>query len=163
VALGLDSEAAVAVAVAEISANLARSNDGADGFLVERMVPGAVAELIVGVKRDPAFGLALVLGSGGVLVELLRDSATLLLPTDRRSVERALSTLKGAPLLHGFRGRPRGDVEALVDAVMAVADFAEAHRESLIELDVNPLLVLPEGQCPHGGAVAVDALIRMSD
>ncbi len=55
------------------------------------------------------------------------------------------------------------DVEALVDAVMTVAEFAEAHRESLIELDVNPLLVLPEGQGPNGGAVAVDALIRMSD
>ncbi len=162
VALGLDSEAAVAAAVAEMSANLARGNGGAGGFLVERMVPGAVAELIVGVKRDPAFGLALVLGSGGVLVELLRDSATLLLPTDRRSVEQALSTLKGAPLLYGFRGRPRGDVEALVDAVMAVADFAEAHRESLIELDVNPLLVLPEGLGRNRGAVAVDALIRMS-
>ena len=127
------------------------------------MVPGAVAELIVGVKRDPSLGLALVLGSGGVLVELLRDSATLLLPTDRRSVEQALATLKGAPLLAGFRGRPKGDVEALVDAVMTVAEFAEAHRESLIELDVNPLLVLPEGEGPNGGAVAVDALIRMSD
>jgi hypothetical protein len=163
VALGLDSAAAVAAAVTEISANLAARNGGADGFLVERMVPGAVAELIVGVKRDPSLGLALVLGSGGVLVELLRDSATLLLPTDRRSVEQALATLKGAPLLAGFRGRPKGDVEALVNAVMTVAEFAEAHRESLIELDVNPLLVLPEGQGPNGGAVAVDALIRMSD
>ncbi len=163
IALGLDSEAAVAAAVTEISANLAARNGGANGFLVERMVPGAVAELIVGVKRDPSLGLALVLGSGGVLVELLRDSATLLLPTDRRSVEQALVTLKGAPLLAGFRGRPKGDVEALVDAVMTVAEFAEAHRESLIELDVNPLLVLPEGQGRNGGAVAVDALIRMSD
>ena len=110
-ALGLDSEAAVAAVVAEMSANLARSNDGAGGFLVERMVPGAVAELIVGVKRDPTFGLALVLGSGGVLVELLRDSATLLLPTDR-ALRRTgpFPRLKGASLLYGFRGRPRGDM-----------------------------------------------------
>ncbi|MDX1575876.1 MAG: acetate--CoA ligase family protein, partial [Kiloniellales bacterium] len=159
VALGLGSEAAVAAAVAEITARLAAGSGGGDGFLVERMVPDAVAELIVGVKRDPAFGLALVLGSGGVLVELLRDSATLLLPTDRAAVNEALSGLKGAPLFTGFRGRPKGDREALIDAVMAVAAFAEAHRESLVELDVNPLLVLPEGQ----GAVAVDALIRLSD
>ncbi len=157
VALGLMSEAAVEAAVAEISANLTRRNQTSDGFLVERMVEDAVAELIVGVKRDPAFGLALVLGSGGVLVELLRDSATLLLPTDRRSVEHALATLKGAPLLAGFRGRPKADVGAVIDAVMAVAAFAEAHRESLAELDLNPLLVLPEGK----GAVAVDALIRI--
>jgi acetate---CoA ligase (ADP-forming) len=157
VALGLVSEAAVEAAVAEISANLARHNRGADGFLVERMVEDAVAELIVGIKRDPVFGLALVVGSGGVLVELLRDSATLLLPTDRRSVGHALATLKGAPLLAGFRGRPKGDREALIDAVMAVADFAETHRESLAELDVNPLLVLRDGQ----GAVAVDALVRI--
>ncbi|HEX9771005.1 MAG TPA: acetate--CoA ligase family protein [Kiloniellales bacterium] len=163
VALELTSEAAVAAAVAEISANLARHNRGTDGFLVERMVEDAVAELIVGVKRDPVFGLALVLGSGGVLVELLRDSATLLLPTDRRSVERALATLKGAPLLAGFRGRPKGDMGALIDAVMAVAAFAEAHRASLAELDVNPLLVRPEGKGRMGGAVAVDALIRISE
>ena len=161
VALGLDGEAAVAAAVAEISDSLAKRGTAADGFLVERMVPDAVAELIVGVKRDPAFGLALVLGSGGVLVELLRDSATLLLPTNRQAVEEALASLKGAPLMTGFRGRPKGDMAALIDAVMAVAAFAEAHRESLVELDVNPLLVLPEGQ--DGGAVAVDALLRMSD
>ncbi len=159
VALGLDSEASVAAAVAEMTARLAARNGGADGFLVERMVPNAVAELIVGVKRDPAFGLALVLGSGGVLVELLKDSATLLLPTGRLAVDEALSGLKGAPLFTGFRGRPKGDRAALIDAVMAVAAFAEAHRGSLAELDVNPLLVLPDGQ----GAVAVDALIRIID
>jgi acetate---CoA ligase (ADP-forming) len=122
-----------------------------------------VAELIVGVKRDPVFGLALVVGSGGVLVELMRDSATLLLPTDRPTVERTLASLKGAPLLAGFRGRPKGDRDAVVDAVMAVAEFAQANRERLAELDINPLLVLPEGQGVNGGAVAVDALIRMSD
>ena len=160
-ALGLDSEVAVAAAAKEITGNLAKRGAAADGFLVERMVPDAVAELIVGIKRDPAFGLALVLGSGGVLVELLRDSATLLLPTDRSAVEEVLASLKGAPLMTGFRGRPKGNMAALIDAVMAVAAFAEAHRETLVELDVNPLLVLPEGQ--DGGAVAVDALLRMSD
>ncbi len=161
VALGLESEAAVADAVKAIEASLAARERASEGFLLERMVTGAVAELIVGVKRDPGFGLALVLGSGGVLVELMRDSTTLLLPTDRRAVERALASLTGAHLLSGFRGRPKGDLAAAVDAVLAVAAFAEAHRERLVELDVNPLLVLPEGE--GKGAVAVDALIRMSD
>ncbi len=163
VALGLASEDAVAGAVAEISANLARRDVRAEAFLVERMVEAPVAELIVGIKRDPVFGLALVLGSGGVLVELLRDSATLLLPTDRRTVAEALAGLKGAPLLAGFRGRPKGDLDAAIDAVMAVAAFAVAHRGNLAELDVNPLLVLPEDHGGAAGAVAVDALIRMSD
>jgi len=169
VVLGLDSEAAVARAVAQIAAKLAENGAVAEAFLVERMIGGAVAELIVGVKRDPVFGLALVLGSGGVLVELLRDSATLLLPTDRGAVERALAGLKSAPLLAGYRGRPKADMKAVIDAVMAVAEFAEAHRERLVELDVNPLMVLPEGPGASGaasggasgGAFAVDALIRL--
>ncbi len=118
---------------------------------------GAVAELIVGLKRDDQFGLAVVVGSGGILVELIKDSATVLLPTDRDAVAKALDSLKGAKLLQGFRGRPEGDREAVIDAVMAVAAFADEHRDRVLELDVNPLLVLPRGQ----GAYAADALIRL--
>jgi acyl-CoA synthetase (NDP forming) len=123
------------------------------------MVTGAVAELIVGVKRDDSFGLALVVGSGGILVELTRDSTALLLPTNRQAVVEALASLKAAKLLSGYRTGRKGDFEAAVDAVMAVAGYAEAHRDRLVELDVNPLLVLPAG----AGVVAVDALIRMAD
>ncbi len=122
------------------------------------MAEPPVAELIVGITRDPQFGLALVLGAGGVLVEMVRDSATLLLPTDRAAVERALSGLRIAKLLAGYRGRAAGDMAAAVDAVLAVAAFAEAERDRLIELDVNPLFVLPVGR----GAVAVDALIVLA-
>ena len=125
-----------------------------DQFLIERMVQGAVAELIVGVHHDPQFGLALTLGAGGVLVELAQDTACLLLPTTREEVEAALASLRIWPVLRGFRGRPAGDVRATVDAVCAVAAYARA--EAVAELDVNPLLVLEEGH----GAVAVDALIR---
>ncbi|MBK1885639.1 acetate--CoA ligase family protein [Marinobacter sp. DY40_1A1] len=124
--------------------------------LIERMVSGSVAELIVGVSRDEQFGLHLVVGAGGILVELLKDSRPLLLPTNRTEVEKALRSLQAASLLTGFRGRSEADLEAVIDAVMAVAVFAEDHVESLIELDVNPLMVLPEGQ----GVVAADALIR---
>ena len=127
----------------------------AESFLIEGMAEAPVAELIVGVTRDPQFGLALVLGAGGVLVEMVRDSATLLLPTDRDAVERALAGLKIAKLLAGFRGRAAGDVAAAVDAVLAVAAFADGERDRLVELYINPLFVLPVGR----GAVAVDALI----
>ena len=126
----------------------------AEAFIIERMVPGAVAELIVGVTRDPQLGPVLVVGSGGVFVELIADSRTLLLPVDPAEVEAAILSLKAAKLIAGFRGRPHGDLAAAVAAVLAVARYAEANAATLLELDVNPLLVLEEG------AVAVDALIR---
>ncbi len=81
------------------------------GLYVERMVTRGVAELIVGITRDPLFGPVMTVGSGGVMVELLKDSATLLLPATREDVEAALRSLKLFPLLDGFRGRPRADVE----------------------------------------------------
>ncbi|MDE2385886.1 MAG: acetate--CoA ligase family protein [Alphaproteobacteria bacterium] len=122
--------------------------------LVEKMVQGAVAELIIGVKRDPQFGLALVVGAGGILTELLKDSATLLLPTSRAEITRALEGLRIWKLVQGYRGK-KGDAEAIIKAVEAVAAFAAAHETRLEELDINPLFVLPQG------AVAADALIRM--
>ncbi|MDH3452300.1 MAG: acetate--CoA ligase family protein, partial [Gammaproteobacteria bacterium] len=127
-------------------------------FLVERMIENAVAELFIGVLGDAQFGATLVIGSGGVLVELLADSATLLLPTDAETVLRALRSLRIFPLLEGFRGKPAGDVDAVVQTVLRVADFAVAHQDALLELDINPLLVLPRGE----GAVAADALIRLA-
>jgi acyl-CoA synthetase (NDP forming) len=160
VSLDLADGAAVRAAIEAMSAAVARYQPGlaAEQFLIEKQVTNAVAELIVGVKRDPSFGLVLVIGAGGILVEMVQDAASLLLPTDRAEVERAIRGLKVAKLLAGFRGRPAGDVAAVIDAVMAVAGFAEAHRDRLIELDVNPLLVLPRGQ----GAVAVDALVALA-
>jgi hypothetical protein len=89
--------------------------------LIEKMVSGVVAELIVGVKRDPQFGLALVVGAGGILVEMVQDSALLLLPTDRAAIERAVRGLKIAKVLQGYRGKPAGDIAAAVDAIAAVA------------------------------------------
>ena len=130
----------------------------ADTFLVERMHSGAVAELIIGVTRDPQFGLTLTIGAGGVLVELLDDAVTLLLPVRRDEVARALADLKVSRLLAGFRGRPAGDIAAVIDAVMAVARFADWNDTSLHELDINPLLVMPAGQ----GAIVADALVRMA-
>jgi acetyl-CoA synthetase len=115
--------------------------------------------LLVGVQRDPQFGLTLTLGAGGVFVELLRDSVTLLLPLTRADLLQALQTLKMWPMVTGYRGRAHGDVEALLDAVQAILAFATAHADRLLELDVNPLLVLPLGQ----GVLAVDALIRLAD
>jgi acetyl-CoA synthetase len=128
-----------------------------DRFLVEQMAADGVAEIIVGITRDAQFGLALTLGTGGILVELLQDTATLLLPASRGDIQGALQGLKTWPLLRGFRGKTPGDVKALVDAIAAIAAYAEAHAGCLRELDVNPILVLPAG-C---GVLAVDALIHL--
>jgi acyl-CoA synthetase (NDP forming) len=155
VALGLGDAAAVEAAVARMAAALAAGGRPLEAVLVERQVAGAVAELIVGVKRDPPFGPALVIGAGGVLVEMVKDSTALLLPTSLAAIEAALGRLRVARLLRGYRGRPAGDVAAAVRAIAAVAETAIALGDRLVELDVNPLLVLPDGQ----GAVAVDALI----
>jgi acyl-CoA synthetase (NDP forming) len=157
VALKLNDAAQVAGAAQEISVAVAGHGLQAQQFLVEQMVGDTVGELIVGIKRDEQFGPALVIGAGGILVELVADSVSLLLPTRRESVRSAIEGLSVATLLRGFRGRPAGDIEATVDAVMAIAEYALANWEQLVELDVNPLMVLPAGQ----GVVAADALIGL--
>ncbi len=128
------------------------------GLYVERMVEGGIAELIVGFTRDPLFGPVMTLGSGGVLVELLRDSATLLLPASRDEVEAALRGLKLFPLLDGFRGRPKADVDAAVESILALSAFVRDHAEAIEELDINPLIVCDGGK----GAWVADALMVIS-
>ena len=115
-----------------------------------------VVEMILGVARDPVLGLHLVVGAGGVLTEILADSALLLFPLQRSEIETALQSLKVWPLLEGYRGAPAGDVPALIDAIEALGRFVETQADSLAELDINPLFVHPAGQ----GVTAVDALIR---
>ena len=129
------------------------------GLYVERMVAGGIAELIVGVTRDPIFGPVMTVGSGGVLVELLKDSATLLLPATRADIEAALRGLKLFALLDGYRGRPKADIVAAIDAISGIAAFAVANAGAIEELDINPLIVCGEG---HGAWIA-DALLVTSD
>jgi len=125
--------------------------------LVESMISDGVLEMLVGLIVDPQFGLTLVLGAGGVLTELLEDSVTLLPPFTSSSVGNALLRLRCAPLLQGFRGRPAADVPALIELVLAATRFAHAHLDTLVEMDLNPVIVRPFGH----GAMAVDALIRL--
>lgn len=124
-----------------------------DRFLMEPMQPPPLAELIVGARRDPLFGMILMIGAGGILVELLADARPLILPVTREQIEAELKTLRSFVLLDGFRGRPRADIGRVVDAVAAIADYAADNPDTLLELDVNPLMVYPDR------AVAVDALI----
>ncbi|PYB77686.1 acetate--CoA ligase family protein [Rhizobium wuzhouense] len=128
----------------------------ADRFLVEKMAPKPVAELIVGALRDPVVGPVLTLGAGGVLVDLIDDSTILLLPTNPAEIGKAIDGLRVSKLIAGYRGGPPGDKNALVQLVACVADYVADNATRLEELDLNPVLVLPEGE----GVIAVDAFIR---
>ncbi|HLY53917.1 MAG TPA: acetate--CoA ligase family protein [Stellaceae bacterium] len=125
-----------------------------EALLVEEMITDGVAELIVGVERDAVFGPHLMVGSGGVLVELIGDRRLLMLPASREEIRAAILSLKAAGLIAGHRGRAAGDLEAAVEAVVAIQAYAL--RAAVLELDVNPLIVRPQG------AIAVDALIRLA-
>ena len=111
----------------------------------------------VGGVRDPVHGFVLTLAAGGVLTEVLQDSVSLMVPSSRADVGAALSQLKIAKLLQGYRGAPPADIEAIIDTVMAVQRFVLDHHDRLEELEINPLFALPNG------AIAVDALIRIGD
>lgn len=150
VALNLTSREALLAAAKDMAAL-------SDRFLIEEMALGAVAELIVGVGRDPQFGLFLTLGAGGIFVELLRQTEQVLLPATPADIEAALARLPLHKVLTGYRGKPGCDMPALIDAIARIADWAMAHADRLEEMDVNPLLALPTG------AMAVDALIRIRE
>ena len=125
-------------------------------LLVEKMIEGSIAELIIGMNHDPIFGKFIVIGSGGVLVELLQDSCSLLLPLKRKDILDRLSKLKVYPILQGYRGKSGGDIEAIIDSVLSIAELILTN--DIAELDINPLLVMDSGQ----GVVAVDALIKLN-
>jgi acetyl-CoA synthetase len=129
-----------------------------DHILVEEMIADGVAEILIGMTSDPQFGQVLVLGAGGVLTELLKDTVSLLPPFTAPTIEAAVRKLSVAKLLTGYRGRPPADIPALVETALACTRYAAANVNSLLELDINPVIVRPAGR----GAVAVDALIRLS-
>jgi acyl-CoA synthetase (NDP forming) len=126
------------------------------GVLVQEMISPDAVETILGINRDPVFGPVVVLGMGGVFVELLGDSVLRLPPVDHGQAMEMIAALKGRRLFDGFRGRPRADVEALAEAIVRVGDIAAGLKAVLVSLDLNPLMVLPEGQ----GVVAADVLME---
>ncbi|MCB2078698.1 MAG: acetate--CoA ligase family protein [Novosphingobium sp.] len=128
-----------------------------EGVTFEPMLQGGV-EILAGVTRDPVFGWMLTVGLGGVWTELMKDVRHSLLPVDETAVEAMLRGLRGFGLLDGYRGAPRADVAAAAKAIAALCRAVEAGGERLREVEVNPLLVLPEGQ----GALAVDALVLLN-
>ena len=129
---------------------------GTPDVLIEEMVLGALAELIIGVVRDPAHGFVLTIGAGGVLTEILKDTVSFLIPTPRDRIDAGLSTLAIAPSLNGYRGKNAINRTALLDAIMAVQTYVEQNADCVSEVEINPLM------CTADGAIAADALIRRS-
>jgi acyl-CoA synthetase (NDP forming) len=142
----------------DVSAAVTEMAGLSESYLIEKMVDGVVAELIVGVARDEQFGPYLLVGGGGILVEMMKDSVSLLMPTTKEQILHALGRLKCAPLFNGFRGAPPADLKAAADVILAVAGMIVKDPSSIIELDINPLMLLAEGQ----GVVAADALISLN-
>ena len=149
VVLGIQTKAELAQALESIT-------DCADGYLLEEMVSDVIAELLVGITVDKTGLMLLTIGAGGIFTELMSDSVSLCLPTSAMQIADAIEKLKIAKLLHGYRGKPGVNFTALINAIDAIVQFSLSQRDSLIELDINPLMV---GQQK---SVAADALIRLS-
>ena len=124
-------------------------------LLIEKMIESPICELIIGMDYDPTFGKHIIVGGGGVFVELIQDSSVLILPVSREDIRQALSNLKVFKLLEGYRGGMKGDIEAVIDSVMSVIELIRTN--AVEELEINPLLVLKGSD----GVVAADTLIKL--
>ena len=156
--LGLKDAEAVVEAYKTMTAK-ARSMPGVhiEGVTLEPMLAGGV-EILAGVTRDPVFGWMLTVGLGGVWTELMKDVQHRLLPVDAAGAEQMLRGLKGFKLLDGYRGAPKADVAGAARAIAALGEAVLAGGDRLREVEINPLLVMPDGR----GAVAVDALVLLN-
>lgn len=152
--LDLEDEAAVAGAAETLLATGARLS--LEGLLVQAMVPPAV-EMLAGITVDEQFGPLLALGSGGILVELLDDVVLRLPPLNEAQARRMVTATRSWPLLQGFRGQPPADVPALVQLLTNLSRLAQAESHHLASLDLNPVMILPQGQ----GVQVVDLRIAV--
>ncbi|HWP85950.1 MAG TPA: acetate--CoA ligase family protein, partial [Terriglobia bacterium] len=156
VRLGVKDAKEAAAAFEDILAKAKAYNPNAriDGVLVEEMIANA-AQVIVGFKQDARFGPVITFGMGGIFVELFRDFALRVAPLDEEEALAMIQETKAYHLLTGFRGDVKRDVAALAKVILAASRLALDFKDELAELDINPLMVLPEGK----GAKAVDALL----
>jgi len=128
---------------------------GRGHLLIQEMVQGT--EVLIGARTDPQYGPFLMVGLGGIFVEVLKDVSIRLLPIDEREAREMLTELRGYKVLEGVRGQKPRDVDALVKAMVGLSEIFAAHRNHLSDMEINPIMVREQGQ----GAVAVDVrLVR---
>ena len=150
-----DAEAACA-AVEAMNKKFSSQSIEYHGIMVSEMVPKGL-EMMIGANRDATFGPITVSGLGGILVEILKDSTIGLPELTKEEALKMIQGTKGYRLLTGFRGAPKADVDALANTLVKVSKLAAEGADKVAGLDINPLLVYPEGQ----GVLAVDALIEL--
>jgi len=155
--LGLEDEATLSSAYEEVLARARAASSKTEGILVQEMVP-AGREVILGIHRDPIFGPVIMVGLGGILTELLADVAFGIPPLADADIQEMLDDLKGARLLKGFRGSAKADLNSLVEAIRGLSQFAVDCGDMIGSMDINPILVRPEGQ----GSLVVDAYLELS-
>jgi acyl-CoA synthetase (NDP forming) len=156
VVLNLSDAASAIQASIKMQADVVSYNPQAatDQFLLEAMSPKPLAELIVTLRRDPQFGIALVLGSGGILVELVGDAVTLLLPLSPHDITRAIKKLRVIGLLNGFRGGLQADLEKISLQIYRLCIAYTKHQDEIAEIEINPLFIYSDQVC------AVDVLVH---
>jgi len=153
--LNLTSKSAVIKAYSEILSDCQKYAPKVriEGVLVQEMAKEGI-EVIIGISRDPDFGLVLMFGLGGIFVEILRDVSMRLVPITRRDAEEMVREIKGHQILAGARGKPRADIEVIISLLLKVSNLALDWNGSISELDLNPVVVFEDGQ----GAKVLDAL-----
>lgn len=159
VVLGVEDRAGLGAATSTIVAAVADydATVPVDRFLVQEMIEETVFEALVGYRVSPTVGPLVLLAAGGVYTEIYEDSALRLAPVTADVAREMVEEVKATAIARGFRGKPEGDLDALVDAVVRVSRLA-VERPDVIEAEANPLAVLPRGR----GVVALDALVRLS-
>ena len=128
-----------------------------EGVLIQPMIHG-VAEVLLGISKDPQIGPVIVLGTGGIFVEVFKDTAIRVPPLNLENCGEMIEGLRGKALLAGARGRPAGDLKALSQAILSLSRLALDFAEQISEIDLNPVMVLPEGK----GVIAVDGLVVLT-
>jgi len=156
VKLNLSSAAEVEKGYEEIMRNLQKQSLDSliNGIMVQEMVKGGT-ETIVGVKNEPKFGPLVMFGLGGIYVEVLKDVAFRFAPLSPREAQEMVEEIRAYKVLQGVRGEEPRDIKALIDALVKISHFAYEFENEVGQLDINPLVVLPEGQ----GVKALDALV----
>jgi len=160
IALDVKSDVELSAAYNKVTENLRRYNPGAaiTGVLIQEMLKNGT-EVIVGMSRDPQFGPVILFGLGGIFVEVLKDVSLRVLPITRFDAEEMVKEIKGYRILEGYRERPKADVEAIVDILLKVSKMSTEMKDSILEMDLNPVIVQSEG---NGAKVDVRFVVPKS-
>jgi len=158
--LGVSSIEEIVSCYEELIENAVRYNSQAriNGVVVQEMIQGGT-EVIAGMSLDPQFGPTIAFGLGGIFVEVLKDISLRVTPLSESDAKSMVQEIKGYPILKGIRGRARADIEAVEDLLLKLSQLAEDWKDYIAEIDINPLIVLDEGQ----GVKALDALVVLKN